>query len=274
MLDQCLRQPPAKRGPSQTVAKRACDFDTDIMPSSLLTVFSTAEFSRWLRASHNGSAYDWTARLLLASVYTVCFFANASLIVQLIAKWKHDSFISNALTIAAASTSALFVGLVAATIITRLQPVRKSEGMAARIAAALGTYLAFGLAMLPRADMPPIILAISSLLLIVGAVMSFAVMHWLGKAFSIMPEARRLVTHGPYGLVRHPLYICEEIAVVGVLIQVISPLAMAMWTLHVVFQFRRMLNEERILAATFPDYDDYARRTPRLIPARWLGKFA
>jgi protein-S-isoprenylcysteine O-methyltransferase Ste14 len=256
------------------LVSRVHDIAKDIMPNSFLTVRSAAQFLRWLKATHDSSAYDWTTRLILASVYIMSLFANVSVVTQLIAQWKHDSFISNALNITAASTSVLFVALAAATIITRLPPIRKSEGIGPRIAALLGTYLAFALAMLPRPDMPAAILAISSLLLIVGTAMSFAVLRWLGRAFSIMPEARRLVTNGPYRLVRHPLYICEEIGLIGVLIQVISPLAVAMWILHVVFQFRRMLNEERILAATFPDYEDYTRRTPRLIPERWFRKFA
>jgi len=96
--------------------------------------------------------------------------------------------------------------------------------------------------------------------------MSFAVLRWLGRAFSIMPEARRLVTHGPYRVVRHPLYICEEVAVIGVFIQVLSPLAVFIFIMHAVFQVRRMLNEETVLEGTFPEYADYARRTPRLIP--------
>jgi len=192
--------------------------------------------------------------------------------MQIIAKSKHDeSFISTVLNITAGGAGALFVAFVAGTILTRLPPIRKSEGIAPRIAALLGTYLAFGMAMLPRPDLPPVVLAISSFLVIVGMLMSFAVLRWLGRAFSIMPEARQLVKHGPYSVIRHPLYVCEEISVIGVLIQVISPLAMALWILHIVFQYRRMLNEERVLSATFSDYEDYARRTPRLIPARWLA---
>jgi protein-S-isoprenylcysteine O-methyltransferase Ste14 len=98
------------------------------------------------------------------------------------------------------------------------------------------------------------------------------VLSWLGKAFSIMAEARRLVTHGPYRYVRHPLYVCEEIAVIGIFIQVMSPMALMIFVLHAVCQIRRMLNEERVLQAAFPEYENYARRTPRLIPAGWFGK--
>ena len=35
---------------------------------------------------------------------------------------------------------------------------------------------------------------------------------------------------------------------------------------HALIQFRRMLNEEKVLQATFAEYEDYAARTPRLIP--------
>jgi len=173
---------------------------------------------------------------------------------------------------AAGGATALFVALVAATILTRLPPVRKSEGIAPRITALVGTNLVIAMGILPRPELPLIALAISFVLVIVGALMSFAVLRWLGRAFSIMPEARRLVTHGPYRLIRHPLYLCEEIAVIGIFIQVVSPLAAALLILHAGFQFQRMLNEEKVLSATFPDYEDYARQTPRLIPARWLGQ--
>jgi protein-S-isoprenylcysteine O-methyltransferase Ste14 len=89
-----------------------------------------------------------------------------------------------------------------------------------------------------------------------------------------MAEARRLVTKGPYAIVRHPLYICEEIAILGVLIPVISPLAVLIVLVHALLQLRRMLNEEKVLRATFSEYEDYAARTPRLIPRLrgWKGR--
>lgn len=30
--------------------------------------------------------------------------------------------------------------------------------------------------------------------------------------------------------------------------------------------YRRMINEERVLSAAFPEYADYARRVPRIVP--------
>jgi protein-S-isoprenylcysteine O-methyltransferase Ste14 len=164
------------------------------------------------------------------------------------------------------------VALAAATTLTRLPPVRKAAGIEPRIAAVLGTFLLTALAMLPRQDLPASALCLSSVLIVTGMLTSFVVLRWLGRAFSIMAEARRLVTHGPYRFVRHPLYVCEELAVIGTFIQVLSPLAGVILIMHAVFQVRRMLNEEAVLRATFPEYGDYARKTPRLLPIGWRGK--
>jgi protein-S-isoprenylcysteine O-methyltransferase Ste14 len=159
---------------------------------------------------------------------------------------------------------------VAATTVTRLRPIRKAAGLQPRVSALLGTFLATTLALLPPAQLAPIWLAISSILVIIGTSLAFAVLRWLGRSFSIMAEARRLITTGPYGIVRHPLYICEEIALVGIVIQVVSPLAIGIAVAHGVFQLRRVFNEEKVLRATFPEYLAYAARVPRLIPRlRW-----
>lgn len=171
-----------------------------------------------------------------------------------------------ALQTAARVSTALFLALIVVTTLIRLRPLQKAAGLEPRVSALLGTFMLMGLAVLPRAEVPPIALGISCILVIVGLSAAFAALWCLGKSFSIMPEARRLITHGPYGLVRHPLYVCEEIAVLGVLIQVISPLACIIVTAHALVQFRRMLNEEAILQSTFPEYASYAERTPRLLP--------
>jgi protein-S-isoprenylcysteine O-methyltransferase Ste14 len=137
----------------------------------------------------------------------------------------------------------------------------------------LGTFLSIALALLPKADLGPILSATSTVLIMVGASLSFVVLRWLGKSFSILAEARRLVTEGPYRIVRHPLYICEGIATVGVMLQVISPLAVLIAIAVAIVQYRRMINEEKILSSAFPEYRLYAARTPLLIPAGLSGLY-
>jgi protein-S-isoprenylcysteine O-methyltransferase Ste14 len=48
------------------------------------------------------------------------------------------------------------------------------------------------------------------------------VIFHLGRSFSVVPQARGLVRGGPYSFVRHPLYLAEEIALLGILLQFYS----------------------------------------------------
>jgi len=223
--------------------------------------------SNWFESS----AYDWMIRLAIVLVFTFLILANVNGTIQAAVDWKQQALDHTLLNMAARVSSALFLALAAVTTLTRLPPIRKAAGIEPRISALLGTFLLTTLAMLPRAEFAPISLAISSVLVIAGMAASFVVLRWLGKAFSIMAEARQLIMHGPYAFVRHPLYICEEVAVIGVFMQVISPVALIILIAHAFFQFRRMLNEESILKATFAEYETYAERTPRLIPRSWIG---
>jgi len=82
----------------------------------------------------------------------------------------------------------------------------------------------------------------------------------------MMAEARRLVTSGPYRFVRHPLYLAEELAIIGISMQFFSLSTAFVLVVQIAFQLRRMYNEEAVLAATFPEYAAYQARTARLIP--------
>jgi protein-S-isoprenylcysteine O-methyltransferase Ste14 len=223
---------------------------------------AVAATSHWL----DSSAYDRLARATVVLVFTLLLCGSVAGALQVVLDWDHQPLERSLLHLLARASTALFLALVAATAVTRLRPVRKAAGIEPRLSALLGTFLLMSLAVLPRPELPPIALAISSVLVMVGMALSFMVLRWLGRSFSIMAEARKLVTHGPYAVVRHPLYICEEIAVLGMFIQVLSPLAFVIVVVHALLQFRRMLNEEKVLQATFPEYAGYAARTPRLIP--------
>lgn len=93
----------------------------------------------------------------------------------------------------------------------------------------------------------------------------------LGKCFGILPEARGLVTRGPYRFVRHPVYLGELGAVLGFVIG-----APTFWNIGVLVAFYaaqavRMRLEEQALTREFPEYAGYAAATPRLVP--WAPVF-
>jgi protein-S-isoprenylcysteine O-methyltransferase Ste14 len=88
----------------------------------------------------------------------------------------------------------------------------------------------------------------------------------LGRSLSMLPEARRLVTRGPYKLIRHPLYLGEAIALVGLTLQFVSPWALMIFGFQCACQVMRMSSEETILSTVFPEYRNYMTRTARLLP--------
>ncbi len=160
----------------------------------------------------------------------------------------------------------LFLGLMAILFIVRDEPIRKAAGMAPRLAAIAGTFLMSALTFFPRADLGLTQLIGATLVVLIGTSLSAIVLFRLGRSFSLMAEARRLVTTGPYAIVRHPLYLSEEIAIVGTLLQFLSPYTILVFVIHLGIQIQRMKNEEKVLQMAFPDYEQYQARTSRLIP--------
>src|SRR6185437_15643215 len=104
-------------------------------------------------------------------------------------------------------------------------------------------------------------LSVSTAMVLGGMAFACYSLLWLGRSFSLMAEARRLVTGGPYGIVRHPLYIGEQVAILGAAIPVMSPAALVLLALQVGCQLYRMDREEEVLAQAFPEYEAYKAHT-------------
>ena len=107
---------------------------------------------------------------------------------------------------------------------------------------------------------------LADLLIIAGATGSLIAVSRLGGAFSMLPEARRLVTSGPYAVVRHPLYLAEMIGVLGLVLQFQQPWSLFLGAGVFVLQYWRSIFEERILMEAYPDYVVYRARTWRFVP--------
>jgi len=136
----------------------------------------------------------------------------------------------------------------------------------ARLAAAFPEWQSLFAATQDESTLPRVAAGVA--LFAAGYLASAVVLLWLGRSFSVMPEARRLVTSGPYRWVRHPLYATEMVVAVGIMIQVGTPFATALGGLHLALQVARARYEERVLAEAFPEYAGYKARTRMFIP--WL----
>ena len=104
----------------------------------------------------------------------------------------------------------------------------------------------------------------------IGIVAIYGWVAWalltLRRGFSVFPEARQLTTHGPYGIVRHPLYA----AYIGVYVLIALPRfggpALVVAALGIASEIVRARNEEQVLRSVFPSYDVYAARVPAFVP--------
>lgn len=168
-------------------------------------------------------------------------------------------------TVSQVSTLAFLVVLVVMFTVRHI-PRRAAPGFYPRFAAVAGTFLSVGFVLLPPRELSSALHLASLLLAIAGTGFAICAVLVLGRSISILPEARRLVTRGPYALVRHPLYLGEIVALAGVALQYLSAWALLLLGLVSAFQLQRMKYEERVLFQIFPEYGDYVARTARLVP--------
>src|ERR1051325_9093618 len=91
----------------------------------------------------------------------------------------------------------IFLAVQMALFLIRRVPERTAEGFLPRAAAVLGANLNFAFLLLPRAGLGLPLEAISAGLVLAFPIAAIGVAMWLGRGFSILPQARRLVTGGP-----------------------------------------------------------------------------
>lgn len=159
----------------------------------------------------------------------------------------------------------IIIGAFCYFVAVRDEPRRKSRNPVA--------FLAFGVALAAIVFLRQPSQTDSTTVVLIGDLVAFASCVWLlaavlalGRCFGMLPEARGLVTRGPYAVVRHPIYVGEFGTFAGFLIA--APTA---WNLACVLTFCaaqaiRMRLEEQALTREFPEYAEYAARTPLVVP--------
>jgi protein-S-isoprenylcysteine O-methyltransferase Ste14 len=150
------------------------------------------------------------------------------------------------------------------------RPPAKSQahGLMPRVAAFVGTYMPWTIGWFPAYHSASLSV-LATICIVSGTVLAIITVLHLGKAFSIVPQARSVVRCGPYRWLRHPLYLAEEVAIIGALLQFLSPITMAIFVVHIGVQICRIVYEERLLRVTFPEYGTYAMTNWRLVPYVW-----
>jgi protein-S-isoprenylcysteine O-methyltransferase Ste14 len=220
-------------------------------------------FSEWYARESTTANYDWFIRLP-----ALLYFGTGIWMQVRAISWEMTAAEPPALSSLSARLAALAVLVLFAVLtLMRSRPVARSKGLVPRLAAVIGVAAGFGFAFLERPEPVAWLDAVSAVTIAISGVLTCYVLLWLGRSFSTMPEARNLVTSGPYRFVRHPLYVAEELAVLGLFLQYRTAPALLLIVVQIALQLSRMRYEERVLGAAFPDeYEAYSRTTARLIP--------
>ena len=158
--------------------------------------------------------------------------------------------------------------VVASSFLLRGPPRRTARGVLPRAVAYAHSFLPMVFLELtgrfrpewlaPAAD--PVAKGVGVALWLIGVSVGFWPLWHLRRAFSIEPEARVLVTSGPYRWARHPIYAMYLLINAGLWLRHPSlPFAIVLlgWLGLLLLRVRA---EERVLTEAFPEYAAYRRR--------------
>jgi protein-S-isoprenylcysteine O-methyltransferase Ste14 len=158
--------------------------------------------------------------------------------------------------------------LVVASFLIRGRPRMGAPSWKARAIAYTNSFVILGFIWVASQTHPdwlrqtgdPTVRLLGSVLWAIGAVLSLWPLWYLRRSFSLEPEARDLVTSGPYRLARHPIYTVYLLINLGILLRHLTvpfALVLATWFLTLLLRIRY---EEGVLTSAFPEYPEYRRR--------------
>lgn len=227
-----------------------------------------ARTRRGLIDVHRGLQATRWGKILLGNVWPAYLFA-LPLVVRawgLAQRTLHASGFSALLFQEAVTV--VFLGLIVVLFIIRRPVVGRRAGWRAGAVALVGTFLLNVVGYLPVEETTSTAaLLTASGVISLGTLFAIWSLATLGRCFGLLPEARGLVTRGPYRLVRHPVYLGELTSALGLVIARPHVLIVGIYVAFAILQYWRTIYEEGALAETFAtEYLAYRARVPRLLP--------
>ena len=196
--------------------------------------------------------------------------------------WGFDDLSAFFLNAARSGLVALVLAGVLTAVLIELDfnPLRKGSTPVGNQSLQLGVLLIMSLSLLwflPFADRRSILTLrhdywryLGLLLCCIGVTARLWALKTLGEYFSAyvaLQPKHRLVRHGIYASIRHPLYLSLLLAPTGMALVFASSLALPILVLAGIFVLDRIRKEERLLAAHFGlAFEGYRRHTWKLVP--------
>jgi len=115
----------------------------------------------------------------------------------------------------------------------------------------------------------PYLKLIGVIIVLYGCFRLEVALHSLGKNYSPLFDAYqpfKLITHGPYQSIRHPIYLYNLFVSFGLAISSGSALVAINAVIGLVFILKTIRLEENFLTETFAEYSTYKQNSWRLLP--------
>jgi protein-S-isoprenylcysteine O-methyltransferase Ste14 len=214
---------------------------------------------------------DW-ADLLFGRTLPALFFGLFIVIyligtAQAAGRLSHGATIDDYLALANGVLRLAFFSMLVVMYVIRLPTKKADRRPLVILVSFVGTFSVVATSFLPGTAHGPLSVLLSDLLITAGMAWAVWGLAYLRRSFSIIPEARRLVTGGPFALSRNPLYLGEGIASIGVVLPAFGVWHALLLALFVTSQLLRIHWEQKVLGEAFgSEYSAYLRRVPMLVP--------
>jgi protein-S-isoprenylcysteine O-methyltransferase Ste14 len=164
--------------------------------------------------------------------------------------------------------------VVAASFIIRRPLNRTISGWKPRVAAYTGTFLVLGFIRLSssinpewtRATHSSILNAAGAISWLIGLIFGLYSVWWFRHSFSIVPQARSLVTSGPYRIARHPIYLSYLLQYLGLWMTHFTAALGVVLAIWFALMWVRINYEEQVLEQAFPEYSEYRQNVHAIYP--------
>jgi len=153
----------------------------------------------------------------------------------------------------------------------------KAKAPVARILSAIKVAILLGIiaqtmlpVMLPLMEDPSALALPGLVLYTIGLIIALTGRIQLGRNWtdiekSYVKDEHRLVSHGLYHFVRHPIYTGDVLLLLGLELALNSWFVLGVAAIAVYVR-RQAIREEQKLKQSIPDYDRYCERTSRFVP--------
>jgi len=176
---------------------------------------------------------------------------------------------SPALSVATIGCSSIYLSTTALILLTSRAPKARYHTILPNLLSVVSAFSVYAFGLLEPSEERYINLFIPLWFLLCGSGMAVMSLLYLGRAFSVTPQARRLVVRGPYAIIRHPMYLGNILTVCGLAMLIETWEAAVLMVLICGLQVVRSWYEDSLLEHEVLGYASYRTRVGAFLP-KWL----